>query len=139
MAKEPPGANSPVLLETALGRLPPTARQLLLDAGQEARRLGHRWVGTNHLAIAAISASHSNLLKSVPSAALARARLEDLLGRGSAQESDPLQITPGALRLLEQCQEEAGGDFSPEDVLDAVIQSNTMSAATVLKLSQEQG
>ena len=73
-------------------------RELLVLAGEEARRLGHHYVGTGHVAVAAIqmSAEESSVVD-------ARSRLEGLLGRGSAQADDPLQATPRLIQLVSEC------------------------------------
>lgn len=76
-------------------------RTLLFEAGEEARSLQHRYVGTGHLAVAAISAGDAT--EGVPSVEVARERLEALLGRGTADNSSPPELTPRAMQLLAEC------------------------------------
>src|SRR5437764_2984 len=122
MERDPSDPNSPVLLEALIGQVPPVARQVLLQAGDEARRLSHRWVGSAHLAIAVVSMTRAESAGPLPSLPVARTRLEDKLGRGSARESDPLQVTPEALRILEQTQAASSDDtFSVQKMLGIII------------------
>ena len=103
-------------------------RELLGLAGGEARKLGHHYVGTGHLAVAALE-----MLAEGGSVGGARSRLEGLLGRGSAQADDPLQATPRLIQLVDACRAASGtADADASDVLSAIRGLEPAVAQTVL-------
>ena len=103
-------------------------RELLALAGEEARRLGHHYVGTGHVAVAAIQMSADE-----GSVVDARSRLESLLGRGSAQADDPLQATPRLIQLVSECRAASEtDDADASHVLSAIRRLEPAVAQTVL-------
>jgi hypothetical protein len=104
-------------------------QELLGIAGEEARNLGHHFVGTGHVALAALQMSVKDELSVVG----ARSRLEELLGRGSALEDDPLQPTPRLIQLVEECRAHSGADDAgAADVLTTIRRLEPAVARTVL-------
>jgi hypothetical protein len=107
----------------------PELQELLRLAGEEAERLGHHFVGTGHIALAAIQRSPEDF----PNLAEARSRLERNLGRGTAEASDPLQTTPRLARFAEQCRQTSGTDDpGASDVLATIRRLDPAVARTVL-------
>lgn len=104
-------------------------QELLGVAGEEARNLGHHFVGTGHVALAALRISAEDESSVVGS----RSRLEELLGRGSAQAGDQLQPTPRLIQLVEECRAVSGAnDADASNVLNAIRQLEPAVARTVL-------
>jgi len=81
-------------------------QELLRLAADEARRLGHHFVGTGHAAVAAVQLSGEQGSSVVE----ARSRLEELVGRGTAEECDRLQATPRLVQLVRECGAASGTD-----------------------------
>ena len=104
-------------------------QELLGIAGEEARNLGHHFVGTGHGALAALQMS----VEDEASVIDARSRLEELLGRGSAQADDQLQPTPRLTQLVEECRAVSGAkDADVSDVLTAIRRLEPAVAQAVL-------
>jgi ATP-dependent Clp protease ATP-binding subunit ClpA len=104
-------------------------QELLGMAGEEARSLGHHFVGTGHVALAALRMS----VEDESSVVGARSRLEELLGRGSAQADDQLQPTPRLIQLVEECRATSGADDADaSNVLTAIRRLEPAVARTVL-------
>ena len=104
-------------------------QELLGIAGEEARNLGHHFVGTGPVALAALRMS----VEDESSVVGARSRLEELLGRGSAQADDQLQPTPRLTQLVEECRAVSGAhDAGASDVLNAIRRLEPAVARTVL-------
>lgn len=103
-------------------------RELLGLAGEEARRLGHHYVGTRHVAVAALQLSADE-----GSVVDARSRLEGLLGRGSAQADDPLWATPRLVQLVSECRAASEtDDVGASDVLSTIRRLEPAVAQAVL-------
>src|SRR5947209_7759481 len=116
-------------LESLANGQGPELQDLLRIAGSEAARLGHHFVGTGHLALAAIQGSPEYLAD----LAEARSRLEGTLGRGTAAPSDPLQATPRLTQLVEECRETSGtDDADASDVLKSIRRLEPAVARSVL-------
>jgi hypothetical protein len=107
----------------------PRLRELLGMAAQEAQGLGHHFVGTGHVALAAIRMSVEDEALIVD----ARSRLEGLLGRGSAEAADPVQPTPRLIRLVEECRAASRtDDAGATDVLTTIRRLEPAVARTVM-------
>ena len=103
-------------------------RKLLGLAAEEARSLGHHYVGTRHVAVAVLQ-----MLADDGSAVDARSRLEGLLGRGSAEVDDPLWATPRLVQFVSECR--AGSetdDVGAADVLSAIRRLEPAVAEAIL-------
>jgi hypothetical protein len=104
-------------------------QELLRIASEEARSLGHHFVGTGHVALAALRMS----VDGESSVVGARSRLEGLLGRGSAQAGDPLQPTPRLMQLIDECRAASGADDADAtDVLTTIRRLEPAVAQAVL-------
>ena len=123
------GGMGPSLMEALAEGQGSRLQELLGIAGDEARGLGHHFVGTGHVALAALRMS----VEDESSVVGARSRLEELLGRGSAREDDPLQPTPRLIQLVEECRAASGADDAgAADVLTTIRRLEPAVARTVL-------
>lgn len=103
-------------------------RELLGLAGEEARRLGHHYVGTRHVAVAVLQMLADDRL-----VVGARSRLEELLGRGSAQADDPLWATPRLVHFVSECRAASEtDDVGASAVLSAIRRLEPAVAQTIL-------
>jgi ATP-dependent Clp protease ATP-binding subunit ClpC len=86
------------------------ARRVMVRAKEEARMLGHTWVGTEHLLLGLIGeeGGAAEVLKSLSiSLEAARQQVEDIIGWGHEVPSGPAWFTPRAQRILHLAQQEA--------------------------------
>jgi hypothetical protein len=87
------------------------ARRVVVTAQEEARRLNHNYIGTEHLLLGLVSegegvAARALDVLGVPLPVL-RARVEDIIGRGNPQSAGHIPFTPGAKKVLELSLREA--------------------------------
>src|SRR5919199_1296531 len=89
----------------------PDAQAVVGHAVEEARRLGHRYVGTEHLLLALFSEraglAASCLARQSVSREAVRARVVELIGRGENPPDGPLGMTPRRKGVLEHARREA--------------------------------
>jgi ATP-dependent Clp protease ATP-binding subunit ClpC len=86
------------------------ARQAVVAAQSEARRLGHRQVGSEHLLLGLLGVEHSVAAQALVSVGVARDPARAAVAHdGGAREIDPSQIafTSDAKRVLERALREA--------------------------------
>jgi ATP-dependent Clp protease ATP-binding subunit ClpC len=87
------------------------ARRVVVLAQEEARLLGHRHIGTEHLLLALlrpdISATERILGAAGVTLPAARAKVEDLVGRGTAEPAGHIPFTAHAKKALERSLREA--------------------------------
>ena len=80
-------------------------RQTILLAVKEARRLGHGYVGTEHLLVGVIHQADNVAAEFLSTAGVtldqAREVLERLVERGTTPTSDPVPLSTGAKRTME--------------------------------------
>jgi ATP-dependent Clp protease ATP-binding subunit ClpA len=87
------------------------ARQVVVSAQEEARKLDHNYIGTEHLLLGLLAAPDS--LASASLTALGythddvRAKLEAMVGRGKASPGGHIPFTPRAKKVLELSLREA--------------------------------
>jgi hypothetical protein len=119
--------------------LEPQARQVVRRAEEEARAVGHRYIGTEHLLLGLLSVpGRTAALLAEAGVTLEGARQRALakVGTGSGAPGDRLPITPRARKVLELAQREAhraGVEAAgPDHVLLGLISEGRGVAAQVL-------
>jgi hypothetical protein len=157
------GAQTVVLLEAALvtgrrprswlgGRRRPTsrgfferfterARMVVVLAQEEARGLAHNYVGTEHLVLGLLGVSEGIAARALARLGVEeqafRARVEEIVGRGTGTPSGQIPFTPRAKKVIELALREALGlrhDYiGSEHLLLAVVKEGEGVAARVLR------
>jgi hypothetical protein len=87
------------------------AQAVVAEAVAQARTLGHRYLGTEHVLIALCSPRAGLAGECLAKLSVSRARVEadvvELIGRGEATPDGPLGVTPRTKRALEAARREA--------------------------------
>jgi ATP-dependent Clp protease ATP-binding subunit ClpA len=127
-----------------LDRFSEQARRVLVLAEEEARRLNHNYMGTEHLLLGLISL-HESLAASVLRNLgviqdRVRAAVEHIIGRGDTPADGPLGFTPRAVAAAALAIGEAGriqrrwdGLVEPEHLLLGLLREGEGIAAGVLE------
>jgi plasmid stability protein len=83
----------------------PRARQVVVDARDEAGELGHERIGTEHLLLALLRERTTHAARALEMCGLEHAQVresvERALGRGDVLPSEQIPFTPGAKKALE--------------------------------------
>jgi len=116
------------------------ARQVVVFAQQEARDLGHNYIGTEHLLLGLLREEDGLGARTLASAGVtledARARVEIIIGRGEGQPTGQIPFTPRAKKALELALREAMGlghnYIGSEHVLLGLTRANENMASRVL-------
>jgi ATP-dependent Clp protease ATP-binding subunit ClpC len=116
------------------------ARQVVVLAQDEARELGHGYIGTEHILLGLIREGHGVAAKALEAMDVSlpaiREQVEEIIGRGSVERPDPIPFTPRAKKALEMTWREAkllGCDFvGTEHILLGLIHEGDGVAAQVL-------
>ena len=122
-----------------LDRFTERARKVLLLAQQEAGRLGHGYLGTEHLLLGLIQEGEGVAAKALASLSISqetvRNKVEAIIGRGDGQ-SEQIQYTPRSKKVIELAFEEAqrlGHNYiGTEHLLLGLIREGEGIAAQVL-------
>jgi len=117
------------------------ARQVVVLAQQEARDLGHNYIGTEHLLLGLLREEDGLGARTLASAGVtledARARVEQIIGRGEGQSTGQIPFTPRAKKALELALREAMGlghnYIGSEHVLLGLTRANENVACRVLR------
>jgi ATP-dependent Clp protease ATP-binding subunit ClpA len=87
------------------------ARQAVVQAQQEARRLNHNYIGTEHLLLGLIREGDGLAARALESLGISldavRQQVEEIIGRGQQTLSGHIPFTPRAKRVLELSLREA--------------------------------
>lgn len=87
------------------------ARNAVALAHEEARRLDHNYVGTEHILLGLLRERHGVAATALIDLGIAvkdvRAEIEAIIGRGEAPLTGPIPFTPQAKRVLKHALEEA--------------------------------
>jgi ATP-dependent Clp protease ATP-binding subunit ClpC len=89
----------------------PPARQVVVYAQDEARELGHDWIGTEHLLLGLVREERGLAARILASFDVTpdtvRPRVVELLGRGDATPTGQLVFTPRSKRVFERALRES--------------------------------
>ena len=116
------------------------ARQVVVLAQVEARRLDHNWIGTEHLLLGLIDEGGGVAAKALESLGIGldavRQQVEEIIGRGQQPPSGHIPFTPRAKKVLELSLRESmqlGHDYiGTEHILLGLIREGDGVAAQVL-------
>lgn len=116
------------------------AVKVILFAQEEARRLGHNFVGTEQILLGLVSEGTSVAAKILTDSGISlkdvRIEIEKIIGRGAGFVPSEIPFTPKVKRILERSFEEArrfGHNYiAPEHLLLGLIQDGEGVAAKVL-------
>ncbi|MGE5484214.1 MAG: ATP-dependent Clp protease ATP-binding subunit [Ignavibacteriales bacterium] len=122
------------------GRFTERAQKVLFLAQEEARRLGHDYVGTEHLLLGLIREGSGIAAKTLQSMgvdlATVQGEVEKVIGRSDAPATGEIGITPRAKKVLELTAEEArllGHNYiGTEHLLLGLVREGEGVAAQVL-------
>jgi len=112
-------------------------------AGDEARRLGHRYVGTEHVLLAVSRVPDSKVSEILVDLGLAPEVLQSqvdafVISSGSAGAEEEIPVSPRAQRAIDRASEEATAlgavEAEPEHLLLALAQDEDGVAARVLEV-----
>jgi plasmid stability protein len=125
----------------------PRARQVVVDAQDEARELGHPSIGTEHLLLALLRERTTLAARALGSAAIdhatVRDAVEEVAGRGEVLPAGELPFTPGSKKALELALRESldmGDPFiGPEHVLIGVAREEDGLGARILAARDQDG
>ena len=116
------------------------ARRVVVLAQQEAARLNHNWIGTEHLLLGLLSEGQGIAARALASMGISldamRGAVEDIIGRGQEPPSGHIPFTPRAKKVLELSLREAlqlrSDSIGTEHLLLALIREGDGVAAQVL-------
>jgi ATP-dependent Clp protease ATP-binding subunit ClpA len=116
------------------------ARRVVVVAQEESRKLGHDYIGTEHILLGILGAGESVAVEALGSLGIsldaARQQVEEIVGRGSHQVSGHIPFTPRAKKVLELSLREAiqlGHNYiGTEHILLGLIHEGEGVAAQVL-------
>ncbi len=105
------GRSGRLIVKSMFERFTEKAIKVVMLAQEEARRLGHNFVGTEQLLLGLIGESTGIAAKVLKSMGVnlkdARVEVEKIIGRGSGFVAVEIPFTPRAKRVLEMSLEEA--------------------------------
>jgi bifunctional DNase/RNase len=124
------------MLERFTGR----ARRVVVLAQEEARMLGHSYIGTEHIVLGLIRESEGVAARALESLGIGleavRQQVEEIIGQGQQAPSGHIQFTPRAKKALELSLREAfhlgQNDIGSEHILLGLIREGGGVAAQVL-------
>ena len=116
------------------------ARRVVVVAQEESRKLGHDYIGTEHILLGILGAGESVAVQALASLGVsleaARQQVEEIVGRGSHQVTGHIPFTPRAKKVLELSLREAiqlGQNYiGTEHILLGLIREGEGVAAQVL-------
>jgi ATP-dependent Clp protease ATP-binding subunit ClpC len=122
------------------GRFTERAQKVMLLAQEEAKRLGHNYVGTEHLLLGLIQEGEGIAAKALASMGIesrtVRDAVENMIGKGAAETAGDIGYTPRAKKVVELSYEEArrlGHNYvGTEHILLGLIREGEGVAARVL-------
>jgi hypothetical protein len=116
------------------------ARHVVVLAQEEARRLDHNWIGTEHLLLGLIHEGEGVAAKTLESLGIrlqaVRQQVEEIIGRGQQAPSAQIPFTPRAKKVLElslrESQQLGHNYIGTEHILLGLIREGDGVAAQVL-------
>ncbi|KAF5826857.1 P-loop containing nucleoside triphosphate hydrolase protein [Dunaliella salina] len=141
VARRAPGRARGMQCKAMFERFTEKAIKVVMLAQEEARRLGHNFVGTEQLLLGLIGESTGIAAKVLKSMGVnlkdARVEVEKIIGRGSGFVAVEIPFTPRAKRVLEMSLEEArqlGHNYiGTEHILLGLLREGEGVAARVLE------
>ncbi|MGI6037376.1 MAG: ATP-dependent Clp protease ATP-binding subunit [Limnochordia bacterium] len=129
------------MVRALFGRFTERAQKVIVLSQEEARRLGHNVVGTEHLLLGLIAEGEGVAARALQSGGInldkVRREVERIIGRGDSGGSSQIGFTPRAKRVLELAFEEArqlGHSYiGTEHILLGLIREGEGVAAQVLR------
>jgi ATP-dependent Clp protease ATP-binding subunit ClpC len=87
------------------------ARQVIVLAQQEARDLGHNYIGTEHILLALVDEGHGVAARALEAMGISgdavRQQVEEIIGRGQGASEGHIPFTPRSKKVLELSLREA--------------------------------
>lgn len=122
------------------GRFTERAQKVMLLAQEEAKRLGHNYIGTEHLLLGLVQEGEGIAARAVTSLGIEttaiRQAVEQIIGKGTMDTAGEIGYTPRAKRVVELSYEEArrfGHNYvGTEHILLGLIREGEGVAAHVL-------
>ena len=116
------------------------ARRVIVLAQEEARMLGHNYIGTEHILLALLHEGEGVAARALIALGISldatRQAVEDIIGRGTQAPSGHIPFTPRSKKVLELSLREAlslGSDYiGTEHILLALLREGDGVAAQVL-------
>ena len=116
------------------------ARRVVVLAQEEARRLNHDYIGTEHILLGLIGEGEGVAARALESLGISlevvRQQVEEIIGRGQQAASGHIPFTPRAKKVLELSLREANAPvhdyIGTEDILLGLIGEGSGVAAQVL-------
>lgn len=122
------------------GRFTERAQRVIVLSQEEARRLGHNVVGTEHILLGLVAEGHgvaARALEELGALEQVRSEVEKVIGRGESMTIGQIGFTPRAKRVLELAFDEArqlGHTYiGTEHILLGLIREGEGVAARVLR------
>jgi ATP-dependent Clp protease ATP-binding subunit ClpC len=116
------------------------SRRIVVLAQEEARRLDHNWIGTEHILLGLIREGEGVAARALESIGVSldvvRQKVEEIIGRGQQAPSGHIPFTPRAKKVLELSLREAlqlGDNYiGTEHILLGLVREGDGVAAQVL-------
>jgi ATP-dependent Clp protease ATP-binding subunit ClpC len=116
------------------------SRRIVVLAQEEARRLDHNWIGTEHILLGLIKEGDGVAARALESIGISldavRQKVEEIIGRGQQPPSGHIPFTPRAKKVLELALREAlqlGDNYiGTEHILLGLVREGDGVAAQVL-------
>jgi len=137
--EDPAAADRPV--RSLFAAMSPAAREVMTLTENQARSLGHRYIGTEHILLGLLTAERGIACRVLAAAGVSqrqvRTDVERIIGRGKDAAPDgPLRVTPRSKKVLALARSEARHDRSThvrsEHLLLGLLREGGGVAATVL-------
>jgi len=122
------------------GRFTPGARRAVVLAQEEARKLGHDYIGTEHILLGLVGEGEGVAARALAAAAIGaeavRREVEEIIGTGLQPPSGHLPFTPRAKKVLQISRREAlrlgSSHVGTEHILLGLIREGEGVAAAIL-------
>lgn len=114
------------------------AREVLVQAGAQAERMRHRYIGTEHLLLSLMADADSLAARALAAldltGARAQARLLLIVGPGDGAPSEQLRLAPRAKHVLEVAGRLTSSDVTPEVLLTALVREGGVAIRILTEL-----
>ena len=122
------------------------ARRVIVLAQEEARKLNHNYIGTEHILLALLYEGEGVAAKALESLGISldavRQRVEEIIGRGQEVPSGHIPFTPRAKKVLELSLRESvqlGHDYigTEHTLLGLIREGDGVAAQVLVKLGAD--